>query len=508
MSRTPKSYHQATSYDRYAMEPHAMDWANQPAPYKSYASALAPDNGVLLPEIDRLYDHDLQKVYKAGCLKEANDPLDLDTLSIICMLANGLTARSRQGGGYFYFRSAPSAGALYPTEMYFAALDTPSLPPGIYHCGIHNRFFTRLRKGFYAKHLMAAVPKLPQDCRGIFIISAIFFRSAWKYRKRAYRYVLLDGGHLAESLRLAIRAAGYACRLHYAFDDRLLDSLLGVDDLREGSICCISISGGTGLAPVPDAVIKPLSHSIRAAGRVSAAELTYPEIATIHDASKQIKDNDAKSAIGTADLGLGLTGTYSTVVDSEISTAALNYSETVLKRRSRRNFIHSAIEAGHLNYMLTLLCHACKEPADENPEISSSVCTGFISGNINGVDPGFYVLDPFARTTARVFSGHVIEKMTAVCLDQAWLKNAAVHFVFMSNLEMSGEKWGARGYRYAMLTAGRLGHAVYLGATALKLGCCGIGALYDNEARQVLRCNEASALLYLVAVGNIKNDSF
>ncbi len=154
--------------------------------------------------------------------------------------------------------------------------------------------------------------------------------------------------------------------------------------------------------------------------------------------------------------------------------------------------------------MLKLLCRTAGELIEENPAVSSSVCTGVVIGNGQGVEPGFYLLDPSVEKTGRVFSGSVIEKMTAVCLDQAWLKNAAIHFVFMTHLGMLEEKWGARGYRYAMLTAGRLGHAVYLGATALNLGCCGIGALYDNEARQVLGLNEDSALLYLVAVGKVR----
>ena len=153
--------------------------------------------------------------------------------------------------------------------------------------------------------------------------------------------------------------------------------------------------------------------------------------------------------------------------------------------------------------MLMLLCRTAGNLA-EHPEVASSVGIGFLAGNVDAIDPGFYLLNPETQKYGRAFPGGLIEKMTAVCIDQAWLKNAAVHFVFMSNLKMLGEKWGARGYRYAMMTAGRLGHAVYLGATVMKLGCCGIGALYDNEARRLLRLNEDSALLYLVAAGNIK----
>ena len=63
---------------------------------------------------------------------------------------------------------------------------------------------------------------------------------------------------------------------------------------------------------------------------------------------------------------------------------------------------------------------------------------------------------------------------------------------------------GARGYRYAMLNAGRAGQRIYLAATALGFGACGIGAIYDAEARRMLALNDESALLYLVGVGTTK----
>ena len=55
-----------------------------------------------------------------------------------------------------------------------------------------------------------------------------------------------------------------------------------------------------------------------------------------------------------------------------------------------------------------------------------------------------------------------------------------------------------------MMDAGILGQRLYLGSTALGLGCCGIGAFYVHEARSLLDLNDDSYLLYLVAVGRIK----
>lgn len=103
-----------------------------------------------------------------------------------------------------------------------------------------------------------------------------------------------------------------------------------------------------------------------------------------------------------------------------------------------------------------------------------------------------------------VAAGEFMARSTSMCLDQEWLVNAGVHFLFLANLEMIERTWGPRGYRYAMLTAGRLGQRLYVAAEAMGMGCCGIGALYDGEAMDMLGLNESSWLLYLVAAGNVK----
>ena len=129
---------------------------------------------------------------------------------------------------------------------------------------------------------------------------------------------------------------------------------------------------------------------------------------------------------------------------------------------------------------------------------------GFLVGAVEGLAPGFYLLDREGEQVGCVAEGQLVRPMAAACLDQAWLKNAGVHFLFMLNPERLAAACGPRGYRYAMVRAGFLGQLVYLGATALGLGACGIGAIYDDEARNLLRLNDGWALGYLVAAGVVK----
>jgi SagB-type dehydrogenase family enzyme len=132
------------------------------------------------------------------------------------------------------------------------------------------------------------------------------------------------------------------------------------------------------------------------------------------------------------------------------------------------------------------------------------VSVGILTGRVEGMEPGFYLLDRGKRSTGMIATGSYLGRMTQICLDQAWLSNAGAHFLFLANLDLVDRTWGPRGYRYAMMTAGRLGQRLYVAATAMGLGCCGIGAFYDQEARGLLGLNESSRLLYLVAVGAVK----
>ncbi|MBW2355640.1 MAG: SagB/ThcOx family dehydrogenase [Deltaproteobacteria bacterium] len=490
MAPTPVAYHRATAYDRRAMEPHGLGWANQPSPYKAYPGL----DGVPLPEVENLPGAGLQAVYRADSPQASASP-DLAALSRICFLAAGLTARFRHGDDYFYYRSAPSAGALYPNEIYLAALNDAAAPAGIYHVGVHNRFLTRIRTGGHDGMLRAAVPDLPADGGWVFLVSGIFFRSAWKYRKRAYRYVLLDAGHLAESLRLAVRAAGFSARLHLDFDDRVLDGLLGLDEAREGTLCLVGMASGA----LPETQAGELRPSIPAASRVSPAEVVYPEIAAIHEAAKTVTAPRQPLPAMVQALGLRPADGFAPLPGAPEASAALSYAEAVLQRRSRRNFVPRPMALDQLAYLLDLLCRA----AEKDRFASAAVGIGFLASQVDGLAPGFYLLDMVGGKMGRVWSGQMTAAMASVCLDQAWLKNAAVHFVFLSRLSLLGDQWGARGYRYAMLSAGRLGHAVYLGATAMGLGACGIGAFYDGEAQRLLRLDQDAAMLYLVAAGRI-----
>jgi len=381
---------------------------------------------------------------------------------------------------------------------------TPGLDDGLYHHSIGLEALTVLRSGNMMPNVSDALPAGRDGSPVlVFFLTSIFFRSSWKYRHRAYRYHLLDTGHLAENLLLALRAQDLPPTLYYDFDDEKVNGLLGVDSCREVCLAVVCIWGKeTGGQEEPGSLKAP-ARSLIDASRVSAREVDYAPIRDVHTASSGVVAPTQGVPKMRHNLGL------KTEPGQEISRPdtwpeVMNYAEAVFKRRSRRNFVQTELSVTRLAGLLALLCGAGHEQEDARLFEKEALSVGFLSGNVQDLNPGFYVLDLDQGEMALSSQGFVINKMAHVCLDQAWLANCALHFVFLTNLECLEETWGPRGYRSAMLTAGRLGQRIYLGTTAMGMGCCGIGAFYDDEAAQLLGLNEQTRLLYLVAVGPLK----
>ncbi len=166
--------------------------------------------------------------------------IDHNCLALILRLTHSLTAKARYGGVDFFYRSVASAGALYPFELYVGLSNIPGLNSGLYHHSVASQGLTLLREGNVNLALDGAVKTRRDTPPGlVFFLTSIFYRSSWKYRDRAYRYHLLDTGHLAENLALALTAASVPFEVHYDFADESVNSLLGVDPTREACLAVV-----------------------------------------------------------------------------------------------------------------------------------------------------------------------------------------------------------------------------------------------------------------------------
>jgi SagB-type dehydrogenase family enzyme len=457
-----------------------------------------------MPRDVPLPERSLWSVFSQQGLNAPNVDLDLRKLSQILLLTYTFTAKARYPDGDFYFRSAASAGALYPTEIYLASNCVKGLKDGLYHFAIQHHGLIPLRNRNLSSYLLEVTKAERTETPLVsFLLSAIFFRSAWKYRTRSYRYHLLDTGHVIENLALALKALSLPFHLRYDFDDERVNHLLGFDTTKEVALAVIHVPGSDA-APVKTAEpLASLSHETMSASRVSQKEDDYPAVLEIHGAGMRIAPPTAVPLEMSSHLGLTVP-TWGEIEEPSGGFEVMGYPEALLRRRSKRNFIKEPLPRPSMDALLMALC-APDFPAgtgESSPE--QSLSAGFLAAHVEGMEPGFYLLDLVKSSFGRVKPGAFTEAMARICLDQAWLAYAGVHFLFLANLDILGRAQGPRGYRYAMMIAGRLGERLYVAATSMGLGCCGIGALYDGEAADLLGLNNTSRLLYLVAVGRLR----
>lgn len=237
MFQSALDYHNSTSYDRHDMKGHYMDWPNQPSVFKEYGGVA--QTPLLCPE--SFQRKTLVDLCQGKLTKDQNVTFDYPTLGGLLHLAHAVAAQGKHGGAYFYYRSVASAGALYPFETYINIMNVDGLQNGLYHHNLAGNVLEKLHDPASADQLEPASRSWFWVRFGIFLTS-IFFRSSWKYRDRAYRYHLLDTGHLLENLTLALKYYDLDYQILFDFDDGRTNRFLKVDPDREACLVAVSVN--------------------------------------------------------------------------------------------------------------------------------------------------------------------------------------------------------------------------------------------------------------------------
>ncbi len=222
-------FQQELKYRRDSMPSGPLDWANRPDIYKTYPEARR----IELPEpnSDTKMPLDTALRRRRSVRHYSDAPISRADLSYLLWASTGIQ-RKEQG---YEFRTAPSAGALYPIETYLVVNRAEKLQQGVYHYAVQNHALEQLRVAVLGDALaMAAMGQiLCATAPIVFVWTAVFPRSKWKYQQRAYRYVYLDAGHIAENLALAAVSLGLgSCQIAALFDDEI-NEIIGVDGIDE-----------------------------------------------------------------------------------------------------------------------------------------------------------------------------------------------------------------------------------------------------------------------------------
>lgn len=229
-------YHIRTKhhFNRYARSSGYLDWANQPNPFRRFEGAglislplLKPDEVPLSPAYHAMYE--------PGAVTAL--PVTIQTISRFFEYALALSAWKKAGEAEWALRSNPSSGNLHPTEGYVVLprIEGAGLAPGLYHYAPKEHGLEQ-RAAFDAEGVTRLMAAFPLDSF-LFGLTSVYWREAWKYGERAFRYCNHDVGHAIGSARVAAATLGWDMVLLDAVDQDTVARLLGTDrkqDFGEG----------------------------------------------------------------------------------------------------------------------------------------------------------------------------------------------------------------------------------------------------------------------------------
>ena len=194
-----QEYHQRTKHqlDRYARSPGIMDWPNQPNPFRFYQGAKR----IQLPFLTQPTGTPYGVLFDSPLLNPR--PLELQAVAAFLELSLGLSAWKQYGASEWSLRINPSSGNLHPTECYLLLPEIDGQSACIAH---YNPFL-------HCLEIRAVLDDAAETFKGMqgfgIVLSSIYWREAWKYGERAFRYTQHDIGHALGALRFSTAMNGW-----------------------------------------------------------------------------------------------------------------------------------------------------------------------------------------------------------------------------------------------------------------------------------------------------------
>lgn len=191
-------------------------------------------------------DSPLLELLKArtSCRQYETRAMPLETLATLLGGAYGISRMAEiQDGVNALLRTVPSAGGLYPLEIYVVTRNVSRVADGVHHYAVRSHSLELVKEGslFSEWHSSLLADPFVREANVIGFISAVFARTQKKYGPRGYRYVLLEAGHLAQNLCLLATEQGLGSLCMGGFMDSRLNRFLELDGIHEAIVYGVGI---------------------------------------------------------------------------------------------------------------------------------------------------------------------------------------------------------------------------------------------------------------------------
>jgi len=415
-----QTFHDATTITlkKYYSEPHFIDWTTQARSYKTY------------PHFYRRFNIN-----------------EYEELAFITNMGNE-SFKKTYYNQTISLRTNPSAGGLYPCEVYIQIRGVSNFLSGIYHYEPLNQTLVLLHELTHD-----GVEYYFDDqtlYQFTFLITCAYFRTAWKYSNRSIRYVLLDTGHQMGAIYSALCLKNLTAKFESKLDNKALSCALGLSH-EEFLTGCIKVNAYKN---------KPLLPLREALPFVQPCDYFIPNVFIEEFFQKSV---EAKEYEFPAYEGL-----------KKLSQSQLQ--DAINHRRSIRAFKKESI-----SYEAFLeICQDIFEIAKQN-----HIELFMINNNIEGLKKGVY------KNVSLQKEGDFSVKAAFLALNQTLAQTACATLFFTAPKAVP--------YTHTTQVCGFLAHIIYLKATHLNMGCSGIGAYFDEEVQQFLET--PNNILYLLVLG-------
>jgi len=363
----------------------------------------------------------------------------------------GVSATKTYPNMRYCLRTNPSAGALYPTEVYVQIRSMEGFKDGLYHlCPEESSLVLIHPLSSHEGVERALHVNAFHGC--IFLFSTLYFRSSWKYKNRAFRYCLQDTGHMLGTLEASCFLLDKPYNIIYDLDKKALNTSFGFG--AEEFFLSAALVGQEGTHPT----------------QLPTKPLAFVDGTKHFEANPLIEEAYAQS--------LSLSHPFRQKERPLFALAPEPFERVIMERRSTREFYENAITQEDFETIMTYVSMPIPSDADTKVHIYALI------HRVVGMEQGVWLEGHCIK------SGDFAKLSGHLCLDQALGSQSAVTFFLLSNDE---------NYQALMQKSGILGHRLYLIANMLGIGCSGIGAYYDDEVTDFLETD--AKVLYALAIG-------
>ena len=518
-------YHEQTKhhYHRYARSAGFMDWANQPNPFRCYEGVTA----VRLPLLQKDPAGEHLALYERS--RSVSRDFTSETIGAFLELSLGLSAWKSIPGNSWALRMNPSSGNLHPTEGYLILPALPGVIAGVFH---YNSYLHALEPRAELPETLWPQIKQHLHSDGFLVaLSSIFWREAWKYGERAFRYCQHDVGHALAALSFSANLLGWKVTWLNAVSDEEIGRLMGFDQTQWPEfesehpelLCFVHRSGEQGIPRDLSREIVSEFSGLRFQGwpnRLSRDHVDWEIISRVAEATATPKHEEAALTVPVRPRPF-----YAPPTQCGIPAAQI-----IRQRRSAVAFDGvSSITKDQFCAMLDkTLPRDGSAPFDLGLTVSCVHLLLFVH-RVTGLEPGLYFLlraerdlpalqqkchrhflwRPVVETLSLYLlqTGDFQSTAASVSCGQAIAGESAFSLGMIARFREEVETAPYR-YRQLFWETGMIGQVLYLEAEAAGVRATGIGCFFDDPVHELMGLpDDAFQSLYHFTVGSPRDDA-